>query len=124
MQFVFSRRFYVLMALGFLPLSLSWNLPALQYAVLGYDLLLLIAALADHFTSRRISSRLTLRREFDRRFAIGDPTKVSVFIDNSTRRDLWLRIKDEYPAEMALVESREAEFSVEAFTIAEFYYHL
>jgi uncharacterized protein (DUF58 family) len=124
MQFVFSRRFYVLLALGFIPLSLSWNLPVLQYGVLGYDLLLLMAALTDYYASRRLTPEFTLRREFDRRFAIGDPTKVSIFIDNSTRRDLRLRIKDEYPAEMTLNETREAEFTVEAFTIAEFYYHL
>ena len=41
MRFVFSRLFFVLLALGFLPLSLSWNYPALRYAVLVYDVALL-----------------------------------------------------------------------------------
>ena len=40
MRFVFSRRFYILFALGIIPLSLSWNLPVLRSVVLAYDALL------------------------------------------------------------------------------------
>lgn len=124
MRPIFSRRFYILVALGFVPLSLSWGVPELRYAVLGYDLLLIIAAAADYFASRGDLAEVLVSREFDRRFAIGDPTKVGVVIDNASARDLKLRIKDEYPAEMRLDEGREAEFTVFAHGTAEFFYHL
>lgn len=124
MRPIFSRRFYILVALGFVPLSLSWGVPELRYVVLGYDVLLIIAVFADYFVSRNDLTEVLVDREFDRRFAIGDPTKVSVVIDNSSNRDLKLRIKDEYPAEMRLDEGREAEFTVFAHGTAEFFYHL
>ncbi|HTH51489.1 MAG TPA: DUF58 domain-containing protein [Pyrinomonadaceae bacterium] len=125
MRFVFSRRFYLLLAAGFLPLSLAWMVPYLSVGVFTFDALLLIAAIADYYTSRNvISDKLTVHRTFDRRFAIGDPTRVSLNFENVSSRDLRLRIKDEYPAAMHLDESREAEFGVPSQGTAEFYYHL
>ena len=44
MRFVFSRLFFVLLTLGFLPLSLSWNFPVLRYAVFIYDFTLISLA--------------------------------------------------------------------------------
>lgn len=124
MHFVFSRRFYFLFALGFLPLSLSWNYPSLRYGVLVFDLVLIAAALVDYYFSRRLPDEFTIGREFDKRFAIGDPTVVSLLIDNNSSQDIHLIIKDEFPAEMKLDESRQAEFTVDAQTTAEFFYTL
>lgn len=124
MRFIFSRRFYVLLALGVVPLSLSWNLPGLRYAVFAFDVLLVAAAIVDFILSRRLPDEFTVRREFNKRFAIGDPTRVSVIIENATPRPIYLKIKDEYPAEMKLDETREAEFEVAAQTNAEFFYDL
>lgn len=92
--------------------------------VLIYDVLLIAAAIADHLLSRRLPEGFTIRREWDRRFAIGDRTRVSLLIDNDSSRSFRLRIKDEYPAEMALGESRETEFLIAPRSTAEFYYHL
>src|SRR5687768_2449479 len=124
MRFVFSRRFFLLLAAGIIPLSLSWGLPQLRYAVLGYDALLIAAAIVDFFLSRRLSAEFGIRREFDRRFAIGDATRVTLHIENASERSLHVVVKDEYPAEMRLNERREAEFTVEAQTHAEFSYDL
>ena len=44
MRFVFTRRFYLLLAAGFVLLSFSWHRPALRRYTLAYDLLLLAAA--------------------------------------------------------------------------------
>ncbi len=122
MRFVFSLRFYLLLAAGVLPLSLSWELSALRYAVFGYDVLLIAAAIADYLLSRRLPDGFTIRREFGRRFAIGDPVRVSLWVENETARSFRIRLKDEYPPEMKLDETREAEFTVEPQTNAEFYY--
>lgn len=124
MNFVFTRRFFVLLAVGFLPLSLSWNAPALRYAVLIYDVALVSLALFDFLTSRKLPAELIVRREFERRFAIGDETRVKIHIENASERDFRLKIKDEYPPALKLSETREAEFTVEAQRVAEFSYNL
>lgn len=124
MRFVFSRRFYILLALGIVPLSVSWNIPELRYAVFAFDALLVVAAMADFFVSRSLPDGFALLRKFDRRFAIGDEVKVSLMIENASSRNLHIRVKDEYPFEMILKEAREAEFMVEAQTNAEFFYYL
>ena len=124
MGFVFTRRFYLLLVFGIVPLSISWNLPALRYVVLAYDLLLVSVAILDLIVSRRALADLLVKREFSKRFAIGEPTKVSIMIDNASPHSVYLRIKDEYPPELDLVESRDAEFRIEGVSGAEFYYQL
>lgn len=121
---IFSRRFYILFAIGFVPLSLSWGWPGLRYPVLAYDVLLIAAAVGDFLASRARSADIVVTREFDRRFAIGDPTRVSVLVENVSSLPISLRIKDEYPPRMHLDEGRESEFTVIAHGTAEFYYHL
>ncbi len=124
MRFVFSPRFYVLLALGLIPLSLSWNLPWLRYAVLGFNILLIVAAIVDYFVSRRLPEGFSIRREFDKRFAIGDPTTVVLHIENNTRRGLYLKVKDEYPPELRLGDPRETELDIGARSTAEFSYRV
>src|ERR1043166_3732496 len=124
MRFTFSRRFFVLLALGFVPLSVSWTFPVLRYAVLAYDVVLIVLALADIFISRKLPDDFTATRSFDRRFAIGDPTIVHIDVENASARAFHTKVKDEYPAEMLLNEPREAEFTVDAQTIADFSYSL
>ena len=122
MRFTFTRRFLILLALGFVPLSLSWTFPELRYAVLAYDILIIFLALIDRFVSRKLPDEFTVAREFDRRFAIGDPATVSIDILNTSDQSFHIKVKDEYPAEMILNEPREAEFTVDAQTTAEFSY--
>lgn len=124
MNFVFTRKFFVLLALGFVPLSLSWNAPALRYAVLIYDAALIAFALFDYFSSRKLPEELTITREFERRFAIGDETQIKLRVENNSTRDFQLKIKDEIPPELILNESREAELAVEAQTTVYFTYRL
>ncbi len=124
MKFIFSGRFFVLLALGIVPLSLSWTVPLLGYAVLGYDVLLIGAAIADYFFSRNLPLEFRLKREFSSRFAFGEKTSVSILIDNASPRAFNIRLRDEYPPTMTLVESREASFTVPGQGTAEFSYHL
>src|SRR5436190_12559514 len=122
MRFVFSRRFYVLIALGLVPLSLSWTLSELRYAVFFYDAIVIAVAIVDVLVSRKLPAGLSISRSFDKRFAIGDPNEVILDIENATDRAFHVKIKDEYPAEMKLDERREAEFTVGTQTTAEFTY--
>ncbi len=124
MKFVFSRRFYILFALGLIPLSLSWNIPSLRYIALAYDALLIALAFLDYFISRKLPEEFTVSRTFERRFAIGDETQVHLKISNASPKDFYLKIKDEFPPEMILKDEREAEFRSEAQTVSDFFYTL
>lgn len=123
MRFVFTRRFLLLFAAGLVPLSVSWQVPVLRNAVLGYDLLLIALAILDHFLSRKPAG-LTVERRFRKRFAIGDPNDVILTITNGTGRKLGIWIKDEYPPSMRPMDDREAWFSIDPDTAAEFTYSL
>lgn len=124
MRFVFSRRLLWLFAAGIVPLSLSWQLPILRPLVIVYDLILVAAAIADYFLNRKLPDGFSITREFDRRFAIGDTSRVSLKVQNASPLDIYLKLKDEFPPEMRLDEGREAEFLVRAQTNAEFYYEV
>ena len=123
MRFVFTKLFYVLLAVGFVPLSLAWGRPGWLWAAFGYDALLLLATFIDARTSR-LPAGLSLKRSFDGRFAVGAETETRVEILNDTTRPVTLKIKDEYPPEMALTGLREARVRVEAQTSAALVYGL
>ena len=124
MRFVFSRRFYILLALALIPLALSWNLPFLRTFVFAFDAMLIVMALVDYFISRRLPEDFAVRRTFGRRFAIGDANQIHLKVENPTPRAFHVKLKDEYPPEMILDDRREAEFTVEAQTGADFFYTL
>jgi uncharacterized protein (DUF58 family) len=124
MNFVFSRRFYILLALGLIPLSLSWNLPALRTFVFAADALLVLLAIVDYFISRKLPEDFTIRREFSRRFAIGDETEVRLLVENLSAQTFTLQIKDEFPPEMRLAGEREAKFRIEGQTFVQVNYTL
>jgi uncharacterized protein (DUF58 family) len=123
MRFVFTRLFYVLVALGFVPLSLSWARPGLRWAVLAYDVALVAAAIIDARLSR-LPAGLRIEREFGARFAVGAETEVRVRVLNQTPRVVSLILKDEYPPEMRLSGQREGRMRVGAQTSASLSYGL
>ena len=124
MRFVFSRTFYILLALGLVPLSVSWQIPVLRTIVIVIDILLVAAAVADYLISRKLPDTLRSRREIDRRMLIGDPSEVRVVVENLSDRDFHVKLKDEYPSAMRIEESREAEVRLEAHESASYSYIL
>ncbi len=124
MRFVFSRSFFILLAVGLVPLSVSWQVPSLRTAVIVFDVGLIAVALFDYLISRNLGNMVTARREFERRFAIGDPSEVRIVILNESDRDLRLSLKDEYPPTMRLRDARKAEMYLDAHETAKFSYFL
>ena len=123
MGFVFSRRFIFLFALGLVPLSVSWQMPAIRPAVLAFDVALIAAAILDLLLSRRPEG-LSVTRSFAKRFAIGDTNDVILSFRNEGARRAELWVKDEFPPDMNIVDGREASFEVESGTEASFIYSL
>nr|MDQ3805761.1 hypothetical protein [Acidobacteriota bacterium] len=113
MRFVFTRLFYALLALGFVPLSLSWGRPWLRWATVVFDLGLLLVAFVDSRVSR-LPEGLEIEREFGGRFHIGAETEVRVHVRNHSPRAVRLKLRDEYPPQLTLASGREAELRVPA----------
>src|SRR5215471_17000864 len=123
MRFVFSKFFYVLLAIGLVPLSLSWGRPILAWAALAYDLAIIACAIFDASNSK-LSARVRIERYFGSRFAVGAETAVRIEIANNTPRDISLIVKDEYPPLMKLFGAREARLDIDAQTSASLVYGL
>lgn len=123
MPFVFTRLFFVLLALGFIPLSLSWGRPELRWVAFAYDATLLLAALIDARISQWPAG-VHVERDFGGRFAVGAETKVSVRVLNNTPRAITLMVKDEYPPQMRLSGLRQARVHVDAQMSAALVYGL
>jgi len=123
MRFVFSKLFYLLIAVGFIPLSLSWDRMWLRWVALAYDVGLISFAIIDALRSR-LPKGIHITREFGGRFAIGAETEVHIKIQNSGPGPASLIIKDEYPPQMKLSGLRGARVNVEAQTEAILIYEL
>jgi len=122
-HFVFTRLFYLLIAIGLIPLSLSWGRPWLRWTTLAYDVGLILLAIVDSRRSR-LPQDVLIQREFAGRFAVGAETEVRVNIQNNTRQAISLAVKDEYPPDMKLCGLREASLKVAAQSSAALVYGL
>jgi uncharacterized protein (DUF58 family) len=123
MRFTFTKLFYALMAVGFVPLSFSWGRPMLRWVALTYDLGLIALAIFDGANSK-LPAKVIVERHFGGRFAVGAETEVRVEISNPLPRDIALIVKDEYPPQMSLSGAREARMEVEAQTSVSLVYGL
>ena len=121
MRFVFTKLFYLLAALAFIPLSLSWGRPWLAWLAFGYDVLLIAAAIVDARISR-LPPGFQVSREFGGRFAMGAETEVRLQLQNASNRSVSLIVKDEYPPQMALSGMREAHVHLDAQNTATLIY--
>lgn len=69
-------------------------------------MLLIAAALVDWRISQ-LPAEVKIKREFSKRFAIGDETEVNLKIQNDDSQTIKIELKDEYPFEMKLSGERE-----------------
>jgi uncharacterized protein (DUF58 family) len=122
-RFVFSRLFYFLVALGFVPLALSWGRPSLGWTAFAYDAALLLTAVIDARQSR-LPAGVRVSRAFSGRLAVGAETEVQIRVQNSSNASVSLIVKDEYPPQMTLNGVREARLLVDAHTTATLLYGL
>lgn len=123
MRFVFTKLFYLLFALAFVPLSLSWQRPWLRWVALGYDVLFILFAVIDSRISH-LPKAIVISRYFGGRFAVGAENEVKIQIQNGSNRAIEVVVKDEYPAQMVLHGVREGSVKVDAQASATLIYGL
>ncbi|MEK6406983.1 MAG: DUF58 domain-containing protein [Acidobacteriota bacterium] len=111
MRFVFSTRFFVLLAVGLALLSLGWIGRGALYLTILYDVGLMVTAVADYLLSEKAGA-FRVEREMEERFAMGAENEVTIRIANRGRRKVTFVVKDEYPPQMELVTPREAQLTV------------
>ncbi len=106
---IFTKRFFILFALGVLPLIAVWTTFAsqtnLKWGLIGYDLLLMALAFVDYKLTEK-DTQLKVRRVMPRRFMIGEENEVQLHITvklaRRRSRAPVFTIKDEYPPELEL----------------------
>jgi uncharacterized protein (DUF58 family) len=113
LKFVFTRRFFLLLALGLVLLSLGWVSRRMLYITIGYDIFLVALAALDYFISEKAAG-FRITRDMEDRFAMGADNEVTVKVANQSRRKVTFIIKDEYPPQMELLAPREAQLTVPA----------
>ena len=113
MRFVFTTRFFLLLAVGLVLLSLGWFSRDALYLTVVFDLVLATSAAIDYLRSEKASA-FRVEREMEDRFAMGAENEVTVRIANRARRKISFIVKDEYPPEMELLTPREAQLTVPA----------
>ena len=111
MKFVFSTRFFLLLAAALALLSLGWIVPGSLYLTLFYDVALIVMAVLEYVASEKPSA-FRVERQMDERFAMGAENEVTIRITNRSRRIVSFIVKDEYPSQMELVSPREAQLTI------------
>jgi len=122
MHFVFTSRFFILLAGGFLLLSLAWLSQAMIWIALAYDIALFAAAIFDYATCEK-PLKFRVERRCDRRFSMGADNTVKLLVTNLARRPVLFHLKDEYPPEME-VNGRQCQLLVPPLRMREHTYTL
>lgn len=110
---IFTRRFFILFAIGALPMLAMWTTfaaqPRLKWGLIAYDVALLAAAFLDYRRTEK-ASQLEVTRVMPRRFMIGEENEVQIHLAVKTAdgkakrklRRLIFTLKDEYPPQLEL----------------------
>jgi uncharacterized protein (DUF58 family) len=85
--------------------------PVAAYFTILYDLALIVLAAIDYFLSGEAND-FRVERNLEDRFAMGAENEVTIKIANRSRRAVTFLIKDEYPANMEVLDSREVRLTV------------
>jgi uncharacterized protein (DUF58 family) len=102
---VFTRRFYMLLALGIVPLLLFWSWRWTKWLMLLYDVALLLLAWLAWRRAADVAG-VEVKRLLTRRFMIGTENEVQLSIINRAPRKVTFTIRDEYPPELELRGAR------------------
>lgn len=123
----FTRRFFVLVALGIVPLVLSGFYAPLALLGVLWNLVLVSLAVVDYLLCAAPDSALSAERITDRALSVAASNSIILKFRNETRQCLRGIVRDEPPAEFALAagtDSRQQTFSLKPFEVRAFEYTL
>ncbi len=123
MPFVFTNTFYLLLAVGLVPISLAWAGWEFLAVAAVYDVALFGVAIADYMISDGRGA-LDVGRLSEDRFSLGAENRVAVSATNQVGRRLALRIKDEHPSALRRTGDREASAQLDPGETVVFEYDL
>ena len=98
---IFTRRFFILLGLGALPLVVTWSWPGAKWLVLAYDAALLLAAWRDYRRAGDVA-QFGVSRRLARRFMIGAENEVEIAVAGGAPGGAALTAKDDYPPGLEL----------------------
>ena len=96
LPFAFSRRFFLLLFIGLFWIVPAWNQPRFLYAMVPWDVFVVVIWLAD---LRRLPDpeRLEVRRVWNEPPALGQKMQLTLEVHNSSSASIWARISDDVP---------------------------
>ena len=100
----FTRRFFVLVALGVVPLLVSGFYPALAYLAVLWNAIVGALALLDYLRSPRPEAAISVRRVTDDALSVAANNEVALHVRNETPSPLMLTVRDEPPPEFSLTD--------------------
>ena len=100
-----------MLAGGLVFLSLGWISPLALYLTLIYNVALIVVTAIDYFWSEK-PRVFRVERDLEDRFAMGAENKVTIRVTNRSDRTVTFIVKDEHPAKMEILDSREAQLTV------------
>ena len=106
---IFTRRFFILFALGILPLLLSAVAPGFALLTVLWNLVLFALCLADYLTCPNPATALEVSRDFAPTLSVASTNPVFLHIRNPQARLLRLRLRDEPPPTFALLGEENAQ---------------
>ena len=107
---LFTRRFFILLAIGALPLAFVWTMPALKYGMIFYDVVLFALAWIDARRAEKPSA-FSIQRHLPNRLMIGAENEVVITLRHTCPRRLTFTLKDEYPPTLELRGERTFELT-------------
>ncbi len=101
----FTRRFFILVGLGVLPLLASGFYPPLAYLAVFWNAVVGALALLDYVRSPRPETAVSIRRVTDEGLSVAANNEVTLHVRSETPAPLLLlTVRDEPPPEFALTE--------------------
>ncbi|MBX3277211.1 MAG: DUF58 domain-containing protein [Acidobacteria bacterium] len=98
---IFTRRFYLLLALGVPALVLLWSWAPSRWIVAAWNLAVLAAAVID-WKRMESAQDLGIVRRLPRRLMINAENEVEILVGHRPKRRFILTIMDEFPPELEL----------------------
>jgi uncharacterized protein (DUF58 family) len=123
----FTRRFFLLVALGIVPLLLSGFFAPLALLGALWNLVLVSLAVVDYLLCAAPEKALSAERITDRALSVAASNSILLKFRNETRQRLQGIIRDEPPAEFALAagtNARQQPFLLKPFEVRSFEYTL